>query len=863
MRFMGQGGRFSLSHNILRFEIINVGQREPSPMSQIKRRIHMKRKTAILLLSILILNTFGSLAKDLDYSDIQKHWAKSEILEVTGLDYMDGHGDKFFPNRHLNYGEILTTAIKAVGKEGEAQKISPNNHQKGIYQIAYKMELVPKPEDQDKLIPPPSKKVTREEAANILARALEIDPPLGHEIQEVKKFRDYNKIADHRLAYVELALQKGYISGRSKNIFDPKAYITRGEFAKVISNANEDLLPYRNIVKKSGQVSNIELDQITIYNTDTTSNIINYKGKDSFPVEKDKKIYNGSIIRTGDFLTYYIGPNGKVIYGEIGSKKTKTTEGTIREINLDQREITVWDYNNKFHKFKLDKYIPMEELYFEQEVEITTQGDKVLKMATFSPIDPERHGYIIPGTRFRVGRVLFANNKEIEIKTSAGREKFQIDENTTLFKRGQRAELFQLKEGDRVLLSFDDIYSSQVSEIKAEDEEKHIGGVIKGKIELIDERNKEILINEAYELNQGKWTSRKSKERVKLSTGSIYEGGKKITLKDLNKRKGQEIYIAYENSYGNTSVSKALIKSGSAMEHKDKVQNVDYGTGQMVVNTTSFGFHEGTIVIKDNRLVDSLNINPNQNVYLVSDYRNGNRSASVVSIEDTGILDDRIDGSKILVYKGKIEDIFNYKLTLGRYNYKLDKEVLTNSGFKSNSGTEELNLSLDTYIYDSELEKQIPTQAFLDSRHIDLISVKDRELRRRIEKDHYKNKPAYVVARETSHGKEILSINLIPQDLNKYNDTVKLDNSILGEINTINQENKSINISKVKVYNNLTKRWEYTENKNLNLDKAIILINDKALGLDELYKLRKGSKIYVVNHNDSAKDMPYILLIEE
>ncbi len=39
---------------------------------------------------------------------------------------MDGHGGQiFFPNRHLNYGEALTTAIKAVGKEGEAQKLSP------------------------------------------------------------------------------------------------------------------------------------------------------------------------------------------------------------------------------------------------------------------------------------------------------------------------------------------------------------------------------------------------------------------------------------------------------------------------------------------------------------------------------------------------------------------------------------------------------------------------------------------------------------------------------------------------------------------------------------------------------------------
>ena len=128
---------------------------------------------------------------------------------------------------------------------------------------------------------------------------------------------------------------------------------------------------------------------------------------------------------------------------------------------------------------------------------------------------------------------------------------------TTIYRSNQRIELFQVKEGDRVLLTFDDIYSPQVAEIKVEDEEKHIGGVLKGKIQLVDERNKEVIISEPYELYQGKWVpSSKSNQRVKLGTGSIYEGGRKTTLQGLNKRKGEEAYIAYENAYGNMSISK-------------------------------------------------------------------------------------------------------------------------------------------------------------------------------------------------------------------------------------------------------------------------------------------------------------------
>lgn len=833
----------------------------------------MKRKTAILLLLISILNTISpihkldlndwALAAPMNYSDINKHWAKGEILEVSALGYMEGSGGKFYPNRHLNYGELLTIVIRAVGKEGEAQLSEPKNHMKGIYDVAYRLKLIEKGKDSAKLSPAPKMKVTREEAANILGRALGVEAPVGDEIREVKKFSDYKKVSDYRLPYVELVLQRGYMKGRTSTVLDPKGYITRGEFAKILSNANEDLIHHRNISKKMGQVSNRELDSITIYNTDTTSNVIGYKGRDTFPVQKNKKIYSSDIIRIGDFITYYMDSNGKAIYGEINTKKETTIEGTVREINLQNREITVWGFDDKTYKFKLDPYIDMDKLYFEQEVAITTRGNQVVKLATFDYIDPERDGYIIPGTRFRVGTVLFATNEEIQIKTNGGVEKYQIDPMyTTIYKRGQRAELFQLKEGDRVLLTFDDIYSPQVAEIKIEDEEKHIQGVIKGKIELVDTRNKEILISNPYRLDRGQWVPTNEKQRFKLGTGSIYEGAREISLQNLNRRKGEEAYIAYETPFGNMSISKMLLKSGSSMEYKDRVQDVDYGIGQMVVDTTPFSFHEGTIVIKDNRLVDPLNLSPNQNVYLISDYRYGSRGASVVSIEDSGILDDRIDGTKLLVYKGKIEDIFNFKLTLGKYNYKLDKEVLTSSGFKSNPGVEEFTLTLDTLVYDSQLEKRVPTKSFLDSRYIDLIHIKDRELRDRIEKDYYKNRPAYLVAKQTPYGKEILSINLVPQDLSQYNETIRLDHTSLGEIKEIDQAQNTITITNTRNYNNLTGRWEYSQDQSLKLNKAIILVNDKPLPLDELYKLRKGSKAYIVKHNDSSVDIPYIILIE-
>lgn len=178
-------------------------------------------------------------------------------------------------------------------------------------------------------------------------------------------------------------------------------------------------------------------------------------------------------------------------------------EGTIEVIDIVNRQITVLDWDDKLHLIDLPIETKTKDLYFGQEIRAIIRNRRTVELQLIEEEDPTRDGYIIPGTRFRLGTVLFASNSEIEIVTTKSREKYKIDPfSTTLFKRGMVAELRELKEGDRVLLTFDDPYSPTVSEIKIEDEEKHIAGVLKGKIEMVDERNKEIVISEPKRLNQ-------------------------------------------------------------------------------------------------------------------------------------------------------------------------------------------------------------------------------------------------------------------------------------------------------------------------------------------------------------------------
>ena len=132
-----------------------------------------------------------------------------------------------------------------------------------------------------------------------------------------------------------------------------------------------------------------------------------------------------------------------------------------------------------------------------------------------------------------------------------------------------------------------------------------------------------------------------------------------------------------------------------------------------------------------------------------------------------------------------------------------------------------------------------------------------------IQNDYYKNIPFYILDRETELGKEVLSINLVPQETNSYNQLVRMDYSTLGEIKNIDQGTKTIELTKVTNYNTLTKRWEKGTDGTLDLTQAIVLVNDKPISLEEIYKIRKTSKAYLIKQKLSSNSTTYILLIED
>ena len=732
------------------------------------------------------------------------------------------------------------------------------------------------------------KPVSRQQVATWIARALNIDPIYGDNIKLIYQFNDWQKADGEKISYIEPLLQRNILKGTSRTTFSPTNNIKRGEMAQIIYNIQDEILPNRGLHYKKGQIIKIEdLNDLgtrkilyTIKNYDNTMNYISLipSQRKNLIVQKDKKLGLSSLLKEGEHIKYYIDSKDTAIYAKVLPNTTTELIGFIDFADGDNKRLSLMDLEDKLHHLQGDnstiiklngRSASFKDLHHGQEAKILLRDNKIISIETYIDEDSGLDGYIAPGTRVKVGDVLFIDRDKIELRTSEGRETYRLQPTTKITRNGKKANLFEIKTGDRLLLSFNDIYSPDISEIRVEDQERHIQAVYRGVLDHVNTRAKEIILKDVLVYNEGKWNNHPDqKVKLRVEGQEIYSGATKITLNQLDSHRGKEIYTAVEESFGTQRGAKLLVKEGSTMNYYDKITSLEFGTSRMEVDNNYVYFHPGTIVIKNNRMVDMLNLDLNQSIYLASDFNRGTRRAAFVDINYTGIIDDRIDGTRLLVYKGKIEDIKDYGLKIGKLSYQLDYLKLEDNQWKEIAKSQDMILTEDTYIYDSQLKLQVPTAQFIGSRFVDPDDIKDITLRNRIKNNFYTNKTAYFVVRETTYQGntqiEVLALNLTP-DLPNYREPIRTDHVAIGEIGSVDLDTGNVTLTKIRNWNSLSKRWELAPADNqVNLEKAVILVNDQPISQEELYRLKPRGKVYILkNKSTSTGDTGYVLIVEQ
>ncbi|CAH2215041.1 S-layer homology domain-containing protein [Tepidibacter aestuarii] len=632
-------------------------------MKKIKVKKWVKSTLAIMLAAFLILTSvmysFGAQM----FTDVtDKHWSKKYVEDMASKKVITGYEDATFkPDKSVSRIESIVLITRLFDPK-EVQSVYDANKSKyekslkdyGILtyadwakeEIVFALEkdILNKEELLSQFIKNGNpQNALRWEIAVYLARGLDLEDQLNKVV--VLGFKDADEIPSDAKPYVDILIKKGIINGSGdwKGNFNPKNPVTRAEMAKMLS------VGYKLNHKDGNTNTGTDNNTNTGNNTDNSQSLTSVEGKIDDVID-----YNGNIT-----LTIKDSRDKKLVFSNkksdisinLGSQSAKVED--LKE----GRDVKLTISGSKLYAVKLSDVEEEKEGYF-YTVSFDANGNHTMKCkigssyeeykltsTTKIKIDGEnasaynldkedkvtlkiKNGVIeeidAVSKNFEVdGIIQEVSSSRIEIETDDKYEKtykFDIDKDAKVRRNNDRAEISDLRVGDKVEL---EVEYDKVIDIDADTVKTKVEGILKEikmaqtpEITILDEDNKtktyklvsgfevevddnsaglyDLRINHKVEitLESGEVTKIEADDNASVSTytGKITDidtGDNEIRIE--NNIDGKTVYIRYSTS----SVNFKDIDGHSLSE-----SNFDEDDVISVIGEDKLGSVEAKIIIR-------------------------------------------------------------------------------------------------------------------------------------------------------------------------------------------------------------------------------------------------------------------------
>ena len=523
-----------------------------------------------------------------------------------------------------------------------------------------------------------------------------------------------------------------------------------------------------------------------------------------------------------------------------GPYRQKYIEGYLKEISQDK--ITIEEYDGTFHIINIMRNavltidgIPVAYSDFRPGMEVygELQGRTLKSLESYSTENP---GYIPEGKKVRAGVVKTIDRDSITIKLPSGEdESYTITPATLILRKGNTTSLDKLYEGDSVRLFFDEYNSDTVSRMTIEGDSIIVKGLYKGTLNYNDNLDDKVVLEKVKEFNNGQWVD--YSELLSLDYKDnlpIYIGGQKLNKNNLKYYQGKEVYVAVKDIFGQDKIEKMAIKNNRERAYTEKIIDINYYSDSFKLNNKiNFTLNDGTIIVKNDRLVDKYSVNSQSNVFLVSDGAT-NPQTNILYIYDEDINNSNIGENNL--YFGQIDEIIDYEIRLRRYS------VLKKNEWDHYRGSTKLYYDDDTYIYDMKSKKLITTKEFQTGNY-----AVDEDSDYAYDKD-LKDWHGYLY----THGENILAIGL--QKDRESRDDLLRQRVTAGSISSITTDpyvGSVIYLKDSRDWSNRNDKFiPKSQDLRLMVEDAIIVKEDKLITKEEL---RPGDRLYLVRDDLKCK----------
>jgi len=408
--------------------------------------------------------------------------------------------------------------------------------------------------------------------------------------------------------------------------------------------------------------------------------------KNDIVVFKENGIGGVEGLEEGDQIQYVISGKKNVIYISVKPFDSYKVAGTVRYFTTDpvtgEKRLTVFGYDDVIREFPVadwasttinSRYGTLNDLISGQDVDLLINRGYIISITSETFTD--NPGYIPDDGKIRMGEIYKVYNDGALVKLNSGQTyQYKIDGDTPVIKGGQNINFRALKEGDKVKLYFDDIYTDKVSRVEVEGIERLVKHVYKGELAEVNEATGMITLNRALYLKNDQWELLDDyTKEIKMDDAiEVFAGSRPVPMnKLLRDYKNNTVYVVVEDHYGVEQGTKMSIKTNGEMVFYDSIKRIDKPISSFeLYNKMNVAMTDGTIILKDGKLIGQEKIDLKDNVLVVAEYASGTNQANVIKVVTT--RDDIFSN----VYVGNIEftgpNYFSMKNYAGVTNNRFD-----------------------------------------------------------------------------------------------------------------------------------------------------------------------------------------------
>ena len=526
-------------------------------------------------------------------------------------------------------------------------------------------------------------------------------------------------------------------------------------------------------------------------------------------------------------------------YGDInGPYRNGFIEGYIKKVL--EKEVQIEEYDGATHQISIDPKaaLTIDGLLvyvkdFKPGMEVYGEL-KNRRLTTLESYSTEIPGYIPPGSKLRVGIVRKIDRDQITVQLSTGeKETYFTSVATVALKRGKNVPLSVIYEGDRVKLYFDEVNTTFISKMEIEGDSIAIKDIYRGKLTLSSYIEDQIVLENVEKMRNGKWEIVQASMKIPYNPElPLYVGGQKVPHRSLKSYQGRTVYLAVKDFFGKDKAEKMIIKGQYESTFSDKIKDINWYTqGMELGNTKNISFHDGTIIVKNGRLVDMYGINAKSDAYVVTDGRGSQLNADVVYLYNEDVNNSNI--GQHMIYAGRLDVILQDKVTVKNYF------ILDGNDWYSYGDPKELYYDNDTTIYDLEAQKLVSPKEFYAKDYA--VDEKTDYAKTRNLKDWH----GYMY----TDGDQIRTI-IVQKNMDSLLNQ-RTTNGVIEKVYEDTLLGWTLVLRDGNDWSSRKKQWmAKNASVQIGLDKAMLIKEGKMIQADEL---KSGDRLYVVRDDFEAK----------